>query len=80
MTLKTYTKEERLNDLRRELAKDGLLSAVDKRLDIITDETRSLSYGTWSYVVELSNEIMDLMRIWGVPEKMEATDDEADRR
>lgn len=71
MTLKTYTKEERLNDLRRELAKDGLLAAVDKRLDIITDETRSLSYGTWSYVIELANEIMDLMRIWGVPEKME---------
>ena len=80
MTLRTYTKEERLNDLRRELAKDGLLAAVDKRLDIITDETRSLSYGTWSYVVELSNEIMDLMRIWGVPEKMEARDDEIDRR
>ena len=71
MTLKTYTKEERLNDLRHELAKDGLLAAVDKRLDIITDETRSLSYGTWSYVIELANEIMDLMRIWGVPEKME---------
>lgn len=80
MTLKAYTKEERMNDLRRELAKDGLLAAVDKRLDIITDETRGLSYGTWSYVVELSNEIMDLMRIWGIPEKMEARDDEADRR
>lgn len=78
MTLKAYTKEEHMNDLRRELAKDGLLAAVDKRLDIITDETRSLSYGTWSYVVELANEVMDLMRIWGVPEKMEARDDEAD--
>lgn len=76
MTLRTYTKEERMDDLRRELAKDGLLAAVDKRLDIITDETRSLSYGTWSYVVELANEIMDLMRIWGVPEKMEAKDDD----
>lgn len=76
MTLKTYTKEERLNDLRRELAKDGLLAAVDKRLDIITDETRSLSYGTWSYVIELAVEIMELMRIWGVPEKMEARGDD----
>jgi hypothetical protein len=76
MTLKAYTKEERLNDLRRELAKDGLLAAVDKRLDIITDETRSLSYGTWSYVIELAVEIMELMRIWGVPEKMEAKDDD----
>lgn len=76
MTLRAYTKEERQQDLRRELAKDGLLAAVDKRLDIITDETRSLSYGTWSYVVELSNEIMELMRIWGVPEKMEARDDD----
>lgn len=76
MTLKAYTKEERMNDLRHELAKDGLLAAVDKRLNIITDETRSLSYGTWSYVVELSNEIMELMRIWGIPEKMEATDDD----
>lgn len=76
MTLKAYTKEERMNDLRRELAKDGLLAAVDKRLDIITDETRSLSYGTWSYVIELAVEIMELMRIWGVPEKMEAKDDD----
>lgn len=76
MTLRAYSKEERRNDLKRELAKDGLLAAVDKRLDIITDETRSLSYGTWSYVVELSNEIMELMRIWGVPEKMEAGDDD----
>lgn len=76
MILRTYTKEERLDDLRRELAKDGLLAAVDKRLDIITDETRSLSYCTWSYVIELAVEIMELMRIWGVPEKMEAKDDD----
>lgn len=76
MTLRAYSKEERLNDLQRELAKDGLLAAVDKRLDIITDETRSLSYGTWSYVIEMAHDIMDLMRIWGVPEKMEATDDD----
>lgn len=76
MTLRTYTKEERMNDLRRELAKDGLLAAVDKRLDIITDETRSLSYGTWSYVIELAVEIMELMRIWGVPEKKEAKADD----
>ena len=78
MTLRTYTKEEHMDDLRRELAKDGLLAAVDKRLDIITDEARSLSYCTWSYVIELAVEIMELMRIWGVPEKMEAKDDEAD--
>lgn len=65
MILRTYTKEERRNDLQRELDTVGLLAAVDKRLDIITDEARELSYPTWSYVIEKAVEIMELMRMAG---------------
>ena len=60
--IKTASWEKYRNDLAEELKKDGLRAAVEKRCDVIEEETRGANYAR-GYITELLNEIIDLAEI-----------------
>ena len=62
-TLKILTEEERVQQLKDEIAQDGLLKAVEKRCDDINELTSTLSYLPRRSVQEDMVEIMDLIKL-----------------
>ena len=60
--LREITHEEYLANLIKELRETSLITAVEKRCDIINEVCGNMEYGRHGYVQELMNEIIDLIR------------------
>ena len=62
ITLQKISLEEYKENLRQELAKDGLYAAVKKRCDAIDEECKYMRYVQHRYIQEMLAEVMELVR------------------
>ena len=62
ITLQKISLEEYKENLRQELAKDGLYAAVKKRCDTIDEECKYMRYVQHRYIQEMLAEVMELVR------------------
>jgi len=62
ITLKTITYEEYIEGLREDIAENGLYGAVEKRCDLINEDTSGLPYIQHRCIQEALVEILDLIK------------------
>ena len=62
-TIVEYSHEEYLEDLRKELKADGIVKAVEKRMNDINHECDSMGYVQYTAIMESLDEIRDLIKL-----------------
>ena len=61
-TIKEISPEEYKENLKAEIAADGLYEAVKRRCDIIDEECKYMRYVQHRYIQEMLAEVMELVR------------------
>lgn len=63
ITMRSMPHKEYIENLRKEIADDGLFKAVEKRCELVDEECKYMRYVQHRYIQEQLSEIQELVKL-----------------